>query len=443
MKHDKIKFHEFFCVCNFFFFSPVTPSFSPLSVCLSLSHPCLSTYLLLPLLSLFLSFSLPSLSSPSPTPTHVSLFIFLSPLSLLLLCGCLSLPPLSLLVSFSLPPCLSSSVDSSYHNMYYKGCGLLCAHKKSFNTAIPVRSLLSLSLSLSRSCLSFSLPLLSLFSSFSLSPIPVSLFLPSLSFYLSRIPVSLPISISLSLFLSPAPISLFIFLSLSHSCLSSYLSLSHPVSLSIFSLVLSLIPVSFFFLTLISFSRYLSVSLSLSPIPVSLSLSPIPISLSPTPVSLSIFSPIPVVFLSFSHSRLPFYLCLIPVSPSPSLWFSFFHPYLSSYLSLSHRCLIFSYRSLSLSHASLSLLANMSQSCRMVSTVLYFYYITLIIYILYYLDFKILSFVRDSSYDMYYKGCGLLCAHKKSFNTAIPLPVRSLGPYMYVHYSLSLGRKRT
>ena len=139
-----------------------------------------------------------------------------------------------------------------------------------------------------------------------------------------------------------------------------------------------------------------------------------------------------------------YYDILLYVSPSPSLWFSFFHPYLSSYLSLSHRCLIFSYPSLSLSHASLSLLANMSQSCRMVSTVLYFYYITLIIYILYYLYFKILSFVRDSSYyDMYYKGCGLLCAHKKSFNTAIPLPVRSLGPYMYVHYSLSLGRKRT
>ena len=65
---------------------------------------------------------------------------------------------------------------------------------------------------------------------------------------------------------------------------------------------------------------------------------------------------------------------------------------------------------------------------------LYFYYTTMIIYILYYLVFKILSsFVRDSSYhNMYYKGCGLLCAHKKSFNTAIP--VRSLGPYMYVHY---------
>ena len=76
----------------------------------------------------------------------------------------------------------------------------------------------------------------------------------------------------------------------------------------------------------------------------------------------------------------------------------------------------------------------MSQSCRMVSTVLYFYYITIIIYIKYYLVFKILSsFVMDSSYhDMYYKGCGLLCAHKKSFNTEIP--VRSLGPYMYVHY---------
>ena len=58
----------------------------------------------------------------------------------------------------------------------------------------------------------------------------------------------------------------------------------------------------------------------------------------------------------------------------------------------------------------------------------------MIIYFLYYLVFKILSsFVRDSFYhDMYYKGCGLLCAHKKSFNTEIP--VRSLGPYMCVHY---------
>ena len=37
-----------------------------------------------------------------------------------------------------------------------------------------------------------------------------------------------------------------------------------------------------------------------------------------------------------------------------------------------------------------------------------------------------------SDMNPFYKGCGLLCAHKKSFNTAIP--VRSLGPYMYVHY---------
>ena len=78
----------------------------------------------------------------------------------------------------------------------------------------------------------------------------------------------------------------------------------------------------------------------------------------------------------------------------------------------------------------------MSLSFRLVSMVLYFYYIPIIIYISYYFNlvFKfLLSLVRDSSYhDMYYKGCQLLCTHKKSFNTAIP--VRSLGPYMYVHY---------
>ena len=377
---------------NFFVF--VIFSFSPLSVCLSLSHPCLSTYLLLPLLSLFLSFSLPSLSSPSPTPTHVSLFIFLSPLSLLLLCGCLSLPPLSLLVSFSLPPCLSSSVV--------------------------------LSLSLSRSCLSFHLflSLLSLFLSFSRHYLSISLE--------SR---SLFQSLSLSLFLSPAHISLFIFLSLSHSCLSSYLSLSHPVSLSIFSLshpCLFLLSHTHIFLSL-SLCLSLSLSLFLQSLFLSLPLlylfpSFLPSlsssALSPTLVSLSIFvSSLSLLLplcgsLSSTPISLPIFLYPTDVS--------FFHILLSLFLT------------------PVSLLANMSQSCRMVSTVLYFYYITLIIYILYYLDFKILSFVRDSSYyDMYYKGCGLLCAHKKSFNTAIPLPVRSLGPYMYVHYSLSLGRNRT
>ena len=51
----------------------------------------------------------------------------------------------------------------------------------------------------------------------------------------------------------------------------------------------------------------------------------------------------------------------------------------------------------------------MSQSYRMVSMVLYFYYIPMIIYILYYLVFKTLSsFLRDSSYhDMYYRNCSL------------------------------------
>ena len=53
VKH-KIKFHEFFCVCNFFSFSPVTPSLSPRSLSLSptpaslpisLSRSCLSAYL--------------------------------------------------------------------------------------------------------------------------------------------------------------------------------------------------------------------------------------------------------------------------------------------------------------------------------------------------------------------------------------------------------------
>ena len=380
------------------FFVLVIFSFSPLSLLLFL--PCLSTYLLLSLLSLFLSFSLPSLSSPSPTPTHVSLFIFLSPLSFLLLCGCLSLPPLYLLVSFSLPPCLSSSVVLS-------PAPVSLSLSRSYLSFHLFLSLLSLFLSFSRPYLSISLESRSLFQSLSLS-----LSRSYLSFHLSLspTPVFLIIFLShtLSLFLS------FLLFSLSHPCLfllsdthiflslSLCLSLSHPrLFLFLQSLFLSL-PLLYLFPSFLP-------SLSSS-------------SLSPTHVSLSIFvSSLSLLPLCGSFSSTPISLPIF----------------------LSHRCLIFSYPSLSLSHASLSLLANMSQSCRMVSTVLYFYYITLIIYILYYLDFKILSFVRDSSYDMYYKGCGLLCAHKKSFNTAIPLPVRSLGPYMYVHYSLSLGRKRT
>ena len=128
---------NFFCVCNFFSFSPVTPSLSPPPLSLSLSHPCLSSYLSFSRSCLFFYLSL---SQPCRLPILLPLMSpFLSfsyPLSLLLPhCGSLSLS-LSLLLSFSLPPCLSFSVV--------------------------------LSLSLSQS---LSLPLLSLF----LSPTPITL----------------------------------------------------------------------------------------------------------------------------------------------------------------------------------------------------------------------------------------------------------------------------
>ena len=81
LKHDKIKFHEFLCVCNFFLspplslflppslsLSPVSPSLSPLYPppflpCISLSlPPRLSTYLSLTLVSLSIFLSHPCLS---------------------------------------------------------------------------------------------------------------------------------------------------------------------------------------------------------------------------------------------------------------------------------------------------------------------------------------------------------------------------------------------
>ena len=231
-----------------------------MSPCLSFSHPCLS-------FSLYVAVSLSS--------TPVSLPIFLS-------------PTMPLFLWFSL----------------------------------------SLSLSLSRSCLSFSLPVLSLFLSFSLCD-SLCIFLPRLFLSLSLSPSFSLLSLSLSfsrpyLSISLEPRSLF--LSLSLSLLSFFLSFSLTPCLSVylFSRSLSHPCLCLFFLTLISFSRSLSLCLSVS---LSLSLS---LSLSPTlflslPL-LSLFpsflSPIPVVFLSFSHSCLPFYLCLTPVSPSPSLWFS-------------------------------------------------------------------------------------------------------------------------
>ena len=109
LKHDKIKFHEFFCVCNFFSFSPVTLSLSPtpvsLPISLSPTPVCLSFSL--PSLSLFLFFS----------PAPVSLSIFLSPIPVVSLSyshSCLpvylsltSVSPPSLWLSLSLPPPVS------------------------------------------------------------------------------------------------------------------------------------------------------------------------------------------------------------------------------------------------------------------------------------------------------------------------------------------------
>ena len=76
VKYDKIKFHEFFCVCNFFSFSHLSLSLSlslslpPLSLYLSLSlPPCLSFSVVL---SLSHSLSYPRLSL-SPVPIFLSL----------------------------------------------------------------------------------------------------------------------------------------------------------------------------------------------------------------------------------------------------------------------------------------------------------------------------------------------------------------------------------
>ena len=270
-----------------------------------------------------LSFHL-SLSHPCRLPLLLPLmspFIFLSPLSLLLpLCGCLSLPPLSLFLSYSLPPCLSFSV------------------------------------------------VLSLF----LSPALISL--SSFSLSLSPIPVSLSLSLSFSLSLS-----------LSHSCLSSYLSHTLSLFLSFLSFSLPSLSLSLSFFTLISFSRSLSLSLSLSlpSLSLSFSFSNPYFSLSHSCLSFHLFSPIPVLFPSFSLSIFASPLSLLlPLcgSLSPSL----FHPYLFSYLSLSHRCLIFYILfSFSLMPVSLSLSLSlrepprnwwliMSLSCRLVSMVYIF-----------------------------------------------------------------------
>ena len=228
-----------------------------------------------------------------------------------------------------------------------------CAHKKSFNTAIPVRSLgpymrvhyctyidtyssIDLSLSFNFTILDylsfvwivflkhpikdFAFHILYFYNSRSLFNS-----CPSLSFSLYHICLSLFLSYP-CLSLSPSPIFLSISLeprSFSHSW-SPPLSLSHPAFLSIFfSRYLSPTIVSLSSFSLPSLSLFLSICGSLSaalyfsfsPAPVSLFI--FFLSLSTTPVSRPIFlSPTPVSLL-FSHS------CLSPSS-----------------LSLSHTCIL-------------------------------------------------------------------------------------------------------
>ena len=113
VKHDKIKFHEFFSVCNFFSFSHVSLSLSlslslsstPAS--LSLSRSCLSFY---PSLSIPVSFSFSS--------SRLSFYLSLSyPCRLLLLIPLmspyfyLSLTPVSSSPSLSLSLSVSVSVS--------------------------------------------------------------------------------------------------------------------------------------------------------------------------------------------------------------------------------------------------------------------------------------------------------------------------------------------
>ena len=196
---------------------------------------------------------------------------------------------------------------------------------------------------------------------FSLSPIPISLFLPSLFlsppslsspspsrthaslFYLSLIPVSPSPSkwLSLSHSLSLPPLSLFLSfspthytylsLSLSRSCSSFYRSISHHC----LSFFLPLLPLflSSSLCDSICLFLYLYLSLSLSPIPFFFSFSHSWLSsnlLLSHPVFLSIFSlalSLPLLSLSFSRPYLFFYLSRtrsLPIflslpSQSPSL----------------------------------------------------------------------------------------------------------------------------
>ena len=343
---------------------------------------------------------------------------FLSPPSLFL--HCLSLSPLHL----SLLPRLSFSPVSPSLSPLSLSLFLPCI---SFS-----HPRLSTYLSLSHSCLSFylSLPSLSLFFSFSFSHPCFSLSHPC------RLPLLHPLMSS--------------FLSFSHPCLSlsiySYISLSHHASLSI-SLSLFLPPLSLYLLFSLSLSPLylflpprLSTYLSLSHSCLFLSFS-----LSLPLLSLSIFLSHPCLSFSFSHPCFSLsHPCRLPLLV----------PLISSFLSFSHLCLSLP---ISLSHhASLSLRLSLSLSLPLLSLILSFFLPSLSLFLpllSFFLSFSLcdsclflphlsffLSLEPRSLFISFSLTLSLICtirdvdccAHKKSFNTVIP--VRSLGPYMRVHY---------
>ena len=150
VKHDKIKFHEFFCVCIFFLSPPslsfsLTLSFSPVSPFLS------PLYLSLPPLSLYLSFSLPLLS--------LSIFLSHPCLSLSLSLSHfpipISLPPIPVVsLSFShsclpfifLSPCLSLSLSQCLPIFLYPTMPLFLYGSLSLSLSLSILPSISLCL---------------------------------------------------------------------------------------------------------------------------------------------------------------------------------------------------------------------------------------------------------------------------------------------------------
>ena len=296
--------------------SPVSPSLSPLSLFLSICgslSAALSLSLSLLHLSLFLSFFSLFNSCPSLSFSLCHICPALS-LSLFLSYPCLSLSPSPIFLSISLEPrSLSLSFSHSWSPPICLSPTL--PFFLSFSVAIYLPLLSLFLLSLFHPCLSF-------------SPIPASLFLPPLSFFLSLSnpglsPFLFPThGLLLSVSLQPC-LSFYLFLSLfiSHYCLSFFFLSSIPVSLSLYLwftlcgflfLFLSRSCLSFYLFSLSLYHPYLSSYLSLSH-PESLfifpfSLPPLSFSFSLTPVSLPRFSLSHTCILS--HPLL--YLCPTP-----------------------------------------------------------------------------------------------------------------------------------